>query len=275
LQRSACVFFDGWSQIRFQPGSVWGHSIPEALIDDSVDQIEEYPGGSLVKDIDFDAAFRRPAQNQDWQLAYAKDLRENWISTESAFSRTTFLVVSLATTFVLISGNEVAEFSVGGMKITNLNIVQGALPVVIAYLTFTLSLAAGIAYWLADTHDALYKHYWTDFHSQDLELTLRPSGSFAATEMLAHATDKIWLGRLVALVGVVRFVAYIGGPLVFETYALATLWRSATVPTAEAVVVSALTVVLLIACVPNLAFLGMKLRSDLWDRRIDPDHPEY
>jgi hypothetical protein len=208
-----------------------------------------------MREIDFTAAFRNPAEHQDWLLAYASDLRENWKSTESAFSRTTFLVVSLAATFVLIGGNEVAEFSVGGMKITNLNVVQGGLPVVIAYLTFTLSLTAGIAFWLASTYDALCKHYWPEFYAQDLELTLRPSSSFAATAILASATGKHWLGNLMGWVGAVRFLAYIVGPVVFEAYALTSLWRSTTVSTLEAVVVSTLTVGLLAACLPNLVFL--------------------
>jgi hypothetical protein len=212
-----------------------------------------------MRDIDWAKAFGEPGTNDESVSAYLRDLRENWRALEDSLHRTGLIVIVLGLAFVLIGSDGVGEVSIGGVTITNLLFVLASLPVAIAYFFLVMSLDVGLLGALGTTHDDAYHYYFRGFHDQDLETTLRPSQSISAVRAVSSRSEGRWVNNLMGSVAAIRLIAYVAGPLIFEIYALVTLWRSPDVPTLWATIATTLTAFLLLACVPTLLVL-----VDMW-----------
>lgn len=200
----------------------------------------------------------RGSRDSNFVREYLKDLREVWGSTDASLTRTTFIIVVLAGTFVLIAGKGIGDVSVSGLKITNLPLVQAVIPVVVAYLAFVQSISAAVAGRLMNVHDRLCEHYWPKFHEEGLDRTLRPGNSFASTAVLSCSIANQTWKKPFKFLPAVRFVVYLVAPPLFVLYSLVQLWQAQQHPGVSTLVIVAVTVgsaLLLLASIPNLVLI--------------------
>jgi hypothetical protein len=215
-----------------------------------------------MKSINFDSALGELDKNSDMIREYWRDLRASWQASENSLRRTLFYILALAATFLLLSTKGLGEVTFLGLKVTNLRLVATLIPAVIAYLIYVVSITAAVTMRLATVHDRLAQHYWPNFYGEDLEVAVRPVGSFTETALIALSTKNNVLQNMSAWAGLVRFSIYIIAPIGFEVYALwwlighneEALWLEC--------LVAAFLFLMILASVPNYIFITKWVREE-------------
>jgi hypothetical protein len=114
----------------------------------------------------------------DKALKYAPDylavLRENMRNAETAFRRTTILLVLLAASFELLSRGAISEVSGAGLKLSDLSILHKILPALVAYVFFELCSLINQRTAHGILHDAVMKQVYPSLYRQELVRPLRP-----------------------------------------------------------------------------------------------------
>jgi hypothetical protein len=208
-----------------------------------------------MKPVDFDSAFGKLDKNPEMIREYWRDLRASWQASEGALRRTTFYTLALAAVFLLINTKDLKEVTFLGLGLTNLNLIATLIPAVIGYLIYVISINASIATQLGDIHDHLAQHYWPKFYEQNLEVTVRPVGSYAENALIALNTENWLLSRISAWGAMARFLVYTIAPIAFEVYALWRLFNHNEEGLWLESLVTTFAFLMIVASVPNYLFL--------------------
>jgi hypothetical protein len=206
---------------------------------------------------DFDRSLGRLVDNSDMIREYWRDVRANWQASEASLRRTVFYIVALATAFILLGAKGIGEISFVGLKVTDLNVVRTLIPVVLGYLAYVVSADAAISLRLRHLHDALAKHYWPDFYANDLELPVRPVGSFQDLAVIERHVRNKFLRKGVHAGSIVRFLVILACPALFEVFALWQLLAQEGGVVWLEIVVTVLSAALVLASVPNLVYISI------------------
>jgi hypothetical protein len=217
-----------------------------------------------VKTLDFDTALGKLDDNSEMIRGYWKDLRDSWRASEDALRRTLFYILVLAAVFMLLQDKAIGNVTFAGLGITNLRLVTTFIPVIISYLIYVSSTNAAIAYRLGTIHDELASHYWPKFYHADLEVTVRPTGSFGESELITLANDNIILSNMSAWAGAGRFLISIFAPIAFEVYALVKVFAQPKAILWLDCLVAIFSFLTFVSCVPNLVFVIKQLGEDIY-----------
>lgn len=106
---------------------------------------------------------------------YLDVVRTNWRSAENSLRRTTLGLLVVAVLFELVSQGGVAEFALGPVKVTDLTLVQKAVPVGFAYLTLEWVALGILINRLGSVHDAVVRLEYPRLYEEDLELAMAPT----------------------------------------------------------------------------------------------------
>lgn len=205
--------------------------------------------------VDFPSALGTLDDNSEMIREYWRDLRASWQASENSLRRTLFYILALATAFILLNSKALGSVTFLGLKLTNLDLVATLIPAVIAYLIYVASTNAAIAMELGNIHDRLASHYWPNFYQANLELTVRPVGSFSESTLISENIKNGLLENIAVGASVIRFGIYMVAPIVFEVYALWHLiGRHEEILWLEWLV-AAFTVLMTLASTPNYLYL--------------------
>lgn len=121
------------------------------------------------------AAFPGAEENPMSPTDYLDIVRLHWRTAEDTLRRTTLGLLVVAALFVLVSEAGVAEFDLGPIRITDLTIIQKAVPVVFAYLTLEWVTLGILINRLGSVHDAVVERVQPDLKKAYLQLLLAPA----------------------------------------------------------------------------------------------------
>ena len=222
--------------------------------------------GSRKREIDFEQVFGKPGASPDAVREYLSNIRDNWASAEGAISKSLAIFIAISTAFLLIQSNALGGVAISGITISKLPLVYVAIPVILSYLMFTITLNMGLSWRLQTIHDDLYEYSWRPFWGEDLELTLRPSNSFAVSELLRFSNRPgTLLKTMLGWLGPIRATTYLIGPLAFSIYALTQIWIRGKSSTVESSLATVLSAVFIVSCLPTLIFVVQQFRADYQD----------
>jgi hypothetical protein len=204
---------------------------------------------------DFDESLGQLSANSDMIREYWRDVRANWQASEASLRRTVFYFFALATGFILLGAKGVREITFVGLTVTDLNVVRTLIPVVMAYLAYVVSANAAISLRLRVLHDKLAEHYWNDLYKHNLELAVRPVGSFLDLAMIENHIHSKALSSWVHAGNIVRFLVILAGPTLFEVFALWKLLAQGGGPLWLEIVVAFLSGLLVLASFANLVYV--------------------
>lgn len=149
-------------------------------------------------------------------------VRENAKSIEESFSKLGRAVLVFCVAYELLKRASLAEMSFGGMKITDLSLVQKALPLAIAYLYNRLIATLAIRRFLQELHFALVEKLYPSFVTTGLWRLALP-GSNEAVNFAAIGASR-GQGAAVLNLSIPEAAATILGPFLFWCYAVWTLF---------------------------------------------------
>jgi len=149
-----------------------------------------------------------------------KEVLTNWRDAESQFRKTITLIIIIAVVFELLTRGGGAELTFSFIRVTDLRLVDIYIPVVVAYLTYNLhSLFSDLDYYenrvssmlrvLSKEADAPY-------------LATPPNSILSSTLHISLQRESRAASILLGL-GILKWVAVMGGPLAFEAYAFVRL----------------------------------------------------
>jgi hypothetical protein len=208
--------------------------------------------------IDFSKALGNLDANSEMIREYWRDLRESWQASENSLRRTLFYIVALATAFLLLHTKAIDRISFLGLEVINLRLVATLIPAVIGYLIYVVSTNAAIAFTLGEIHSGLAKHYWPNFYSADLELTVMPAGAYAENALVSNGLENNFLGGVASWAGITRFLISMFAPIVFDVYALEQLFAQRGGILWLECVVTAVSFFMILASAPNLIYIFTK-----------------
>jgi hypothetical protein len=149
----------------------------------------------------------RSESSRQYGTDYLTTLRQNWRDAEGAYRRTTILLAISAILAELATQGGIAEFTISGIKLKNLQFLALAAPVVVSYLTIEAANHAATATFLRRLHDAIMKELYPELEESYLELPLAPSTSLLYESMFSPLLKSQFLYR------VTRFYSYLRGVL--------------------------------------------------------------
>lgn len=201
--------------------------------------------------------------NSEMIREYWRDLRASWQASENALRRTLFYILALAAGFILLGTKAVGEVTFLGVTLKNRGLVITLIPAIIAYLIYIESTNATITYRLQQIHDEMAKHYWPSFYSANLELTVRPSGSWGENELVTNEIDNSFLSGIALGGGIARFLIYIFAPILFEVYAFWQVFAHREEALWLGCIVATFSFLAIFVSVPNFIYALTALKKDL------------
>ena len=149
----------------------------------------------------------RSDSSRQYGTDYLETLRQNWRDAEAAYRRTVVLLVISAILAELVTQGGIAEFTISGIKLKNLQFLALAIPVVVSYFTIEAANHAATSAFLRQVHDAVMKELYPELDESYLELPLAPPTSLLYESMYSPLLSSQLLYRMT------RFYSYIRGTL--------------------------------------------------------------
>jgi hypothetical protein len=178
------------------------------------------------------AAFAEEAGARDYAKEYLAELRTNWRDTDKSLTRLSTLILALAVVFELIRARQAGKvITFLGVELSTNNVIEFALPVVVAYLYYALALSFMDDVIFADGHDAVVSKVWPSISERQVDKLLEPGNS---------------------LLGVSRRLTYM-----LESYDRAAKWGSFTTDLRPLVMILGSPVFLIVAYIQLFAGYGV------------------
>ncbi|MFN2588825.1 MAG: hypothetical protein ABR613_12010 [Actinomycetota bacterium] len=105
---------------------------------------------------------------------YLEELRANWREAERSLSRTILTAILVGALFLLLTQGGAQTVSFPFVSLKDATIVMKALPMVIAYLSWTVCLLIVESSLLHETHQAVVASRWPTLYEKNLETALFP-----------------------------------------------------------------------------------------------------
>jgi hypothetical protein len=193
---------------------------------------------------------------------YITVIRENWRDHERDVRRFFLLIALLAIGFELSSRGGIAEFTVGFVKISRLDLIRVFIPSVMAFLVFLMVTSAMNAAVMKAVHDRVVKMAYRPLYDNDLVYPMAPGiGSFYAYEPLRTVTGLGWQDWLYSTAGLGRLFVLLFSPIVYIVYSYVSLFNARGVNQAALIVGLILATVFTVAAVA--VFLAAATSDDI------------
>jgi hypothetical protein len=176
----------------------------------------------------FKIAFADQKDSESAAIAYLHDLRSNWSDCEKSASRASVLVTVLGGISVLINERAVRTVGFGGVDVDKLYLVAAAIPPIVGYLGYVISLNMSIVSRLLVIHDAAYRDLQPKFWQEQLHLTLHPVDSWHSMGTISSAIQMGEFSGRIRLLAFVRVYFLLVLPLGVTLYTLVELWSQSS-----------------------------------------------
>lgn len=205
--------------------------------------------------IDFERAFGDRDGDSDLVRQVWGDLRVQWYALEASVSRSGFYMLAVASCFYLLGKQGIEEFTILGVKVTDLELVRLSLPLIFAYLMHVASIRLANAWWISDIYSDMSEHFYPGFYENDMEVAFWPVGSVGEATVYRYRM-KSTLGAWTIFAGIFLRIALAAlAPLAFEAYALSEIFQTNEGTVLLPLVVSACSAVLLATAIPAIWFV--------------------
>jgi hypothetical protein len=175
--------------------------------------------------------FKPPGQDDDFGFKYLDTLRSNIGQAEQGISRQLVLITILSAIFLLLAENQVGGISFSFVRLTKYSYVQAFLPLVIAAVYLSTVNTMQMARQLTKAHDLLMQYLRPEIVAKNYErLLYPPTGAFTAATALPYILDSGMNREATIIVGRVRYLIYIIGPVGIVIYAIYDLLTSSPGP---------------------------------------------
>ena len=190
--------------------------------------------------------FAPPAEDEDFELSYLDALRNNIGQAEQGISRQLVLITILSAIFLLLAESQVGSITITYVKFTKYGYIQAFLPLVIAAVYLSTVNSMQMARQLTKAHDLLLQHLRPEVVDNDYErLLYPPTGAFTAVTALPYIIDAGINRTATIIVGRVRYLIYIMGPVGMVIYASYYLLASSPGPLQYATAILSLLIIVL------------------------------
>jgi hypothetical protein len=151
------------------------------------------------------------------------EIRANWKEAEKDLRRTMGTLLLLAAVFLLTlastSDPQVKKITILGVDITDIPLLQIALPVVVAYLFSSIVVLLSDIQLFADAHNALYRLMYGSFAKNNVQSLLDPpNASFVSYARRHHFVESSLLQRIYPVLFWLKLAIVLAGPILFEVY---------------------------------------------------------
>jgi hypothetical protein len=191
---------------------------------------------SLVSSLEvaFKAAFAGFTDDKDKRQfadTFLGEIRTNWREAEKDLRRTIGTLILAAAVFQLTlaskPGDPATKITILGVEITDIRLVQIALPVIVAYLFSSICMLLSDIQLFADTHKKLYSLvYGNKFTQNGVQSLLDPpNASFVSLGRRQHFVESSFAQLLYPRIFWFKLIIVVAGPIVFEVYAYRKLLR--------------------------------------------------
>jgi hypothetical protein len=163
-----------------------------------------------------------PVEPKDYSADLLKETLTNWRDAESQLKKTITLIVILVAVFELLTRGKGVAITFSFVRVTDLKLVETYIPVVLAYLTYSLySLFGDIDYYDMQA-SRLLKGLSRDAEAEFL--VVPPNSVLYSTFNISSRRDRVggveaWL----FILGFLKWTGVMAGPLAVEVYAFVRL----------------------------------------------------
>ena len=156
---------------------------------------------------------------------FIKGIRENLQRTEELLTKTTGLLLSLAIVCELLNQVTVSEFSIFGVKLTNLILVRKLIPVAIAYLFNSHSSLLALRRLLLECLFHSVQAAQPQIFHNGLWSFLNPPSTFEIQSIFVARANRL-LKRAMSNLSLLLMIAVAFGPILYLIYAYLQLFYS-------------------------------------------------
>lgn len=152
------------------------------------------------------------------------NIRESMKACSDEVRKYAWSILLLAMALQLLRSASIAEISIGGIKLSNPDIIQKILPVAISFVYYMLVVTFLHKRILEDIHDRSIERLLPDLFANNLELLYHPPAPLLIERLVYYSArsraEKVWLNAVAAL-----FYAVSLTPVAYIMYALYTSYK--------------------------------------------------
>jgi hypothetical protein len=158
------------------------------------------------------------AENREAALQFLGVLRTNLRECAASVDRRVQLLLATAVVCELVSHAAISEFSFAGLKLSNLTVFQKILPLITAYLSY--SVFTGLSYnsLVMKLHSEMTRHLHPDFYHKNFELYEYPPTLFQTERLLDAELPGRFSSIMLALYSPLMLLLVLG-PTIYLGYA--------------------------------------------------------
>lgn len=162
-------------------------------------------------------------EDKDLQLSYLSALRDNWRYSEGLLRKSYTLWLLTAAVYTLLQSHGVGALTLGPVNVKNIDLVQKALPIVLAALNYSIVAFVTQNAIYEAVHDKFIKRFLPDLYHNDLEQALHPPGSVVSGESSTFPFFPGRTGTLLFSVLAIKNFTIVLLPLVLTVAAIMSL----------------------------------------------------
>jgi hypothetical protein len=183
--------------------------------------------------------FSNPA-NREYAADYLKDLRESWRNIDLALGRSIMVAILAMAVFELLARSAINKAVFSGFEIKDLSLIRTALPVIVAYYFYDLSVLFYVDSEFEKAHSRIIEILHEDISKENVDYFIRPRQPSILGALLPAREN-----RVTKVFNTTFGISLYAGIFLFEIYAYYlefTRLRSDLVLIVAALVLSALFV---------------------------------
>jgi hypothetical protein len=160
----------------------------------------------------------RISEEKQFATDYLDIIREALNVADGRLIKLSGTMIVLIATFEFIARAAIAEASFGGLKVTDLSLIQKLLPVLVAFLASRLVAITAVRAILLAAYNEMFRRIAPKMYENHLEALSFPP-SFSAELLLGRFSSSKTAVDVVGFITVGGILLLIVGPLAFECYA--------------------------------------------------------